>query len=141
MPRGRNCLRRTATTSCGVLLNRSRSKTRTKLCCTTPPVMIHQVLLPLRVIDKVETWLNFHSYALHQVLPLNGYLMAWLVHGITAKESLEWQNTPGVSAELNFSLRHFEPGMSFPSFTRNLCLTVHVLLGSRPCRHPNSGRN
>ena len=66
------------------------------------------------------------------MLPLNGYLMAWLVHGITAKESLQWQNTPGVSADLSFSLRHFEPGMSFPSFTRHLCWTVHELLGSRP---------
>ncbi|CAE7039533.1 unnamed protein product [Symbiodinium sp. CCMP2592] len=62
---------------------------------------------------------NEHKVVLYHVLPLSGYLMAWLVHGITAKESLEWRNIPGVSAELKISLRHFEPGMSFTSFTRH----------------------
>ncbi|CAE7039527.1 unnamed protein product [Symbiodinium sp. CCMP2592] len=82
----------------------------------------------LRAAVKQVEEQNEDKVALYHVLPLNGYLMAWLVHGITAKESLQWQNTPGVSAELNFSLRHFEPGMSFPSFTRHnasLCLGGH----------------
>ncbi|CAE7616327.1 kgd2, partial [Symbiodinium sp. CCMP2456] len=73
----------------------------------------------LRAAVKNVEEQNEDKVVLYHVLPLNGYLMAWLVHGITAKESLQWQNTPGVSTELDFSLRHFEPGMSFPSFTRH----------------------
>ncbi|CAE7616309.1 unnamed protein product [Symbiodinium sp. CCMP2456] len=82
----------------------------------------------LRAAVKNVEEQNEDKVVLYHVLPLNGYLMAWLVHGITAKESLQWQHTPGVSTELNFSLRHFEPGMSFPSFARHdasLCLGGH----------------
>ncbi|CAE7852047.1 unnamed protein product, partial [Symbiodinium necroappetens] len=74
-------------------------------------------------VEEVEEQ-NEDKVVLYHVLPLSGYLMAWLVHGITAKESLAWRNIPGVSAELKVSLRHFEPGMSFTSFTLNLGWTV-----------------
>ncbi|CAE7945838.1 kgd2 [Symbiodinium sp. KB8] len=80
----------------------------------------------LRAAVKNVEEQNEDKVVLYHVLPLNGYLMAWLVHGITANQSLQWQNTPGVSAELKFSLRHFKPGMSFPSFTRHnasLCVS------------------
>ncbi|CAE7395487.1 kgd2 [Symbiodinium necroappetens] len=89
----------------------------------------------LRAAVKNVEEQNEDKVVLYHVLPLNGYLMAWLVHGITANQSLQWQNTPGVSAELKFSLRHFKPGMSFPSFTRHLCWTVHWL-SRRIRRHP-----
>ncbi|CAE7616274.1 unnamed protein product [Symbiodinium sp. CCMP2456] len=71
----------------------------------------------LRAAVKEVEEQNQDKVVLYHAMPLNGYLMAWLAQALTAKESTEWQKTPGVSAELKFSLRHFEPGMSFPSFT------------------------